>query len=418
MSPVPSSAPQSVLLTRRSINEALLTWDEVRSEDIPGKLLGYAVVASCNGTATDYNVTSPWIELDHLLPGCLLTARVAAMTNIGIGPFSAPALLQMGVEETKYNSKLIPGVEQDLITPPHHMWLLYILVPLLVLIIVGLALYLRGYVRCQKSPDRHTHTDKCRDHSVCSSHCHVNMYGEHLKSWSATDTPRLQPNTCLLRHNHYVNDYAEPNNLMGSDVSHVEAYTTTALMAPTSPHHELPGPGQWTAFLPPPPPSCPPPPIGQYSGSEGTTCSSSHSSSDSYNRGFPVRNSRRHDHCLEATHLYSGGSCGGYKRPCDEASEHTYEAYNQRTSHDAYTETNNLAGYPESQPSQHYSPPSSNSSSQRGRCLVDKVTPLKSCAELAENIPLRKSPHNDDTFPTFSSLHAAPASLHRSDQRL
>ncbi|KAA0203512.1 hypothetical protein HAZT_HAZT001863, partial [Hyalella azteca] len=240
---------------------------------------------------------------------------------------------------------------------------------------------------------------------------------KHHKTWSAIDTPRMQPNACLLRHNHYVNDYAEPNNLVPSDGSQVEAYTTTALMAPTSPHHELPGPGQWTAFLPPPPPSCPPPPLCQYSGSEGTTCSSSHSSSDSYHRGFQNRQPVGVELCSEAScPVYSSGSCGGYKRPCDEASEHTYEAYNQRPSHGAYTETHNLVGCPDSHRTvMHYSPTSSNASSQRGRHVPDNHPPYK--PDVPESIPLRKSPV-DDSFPTFSSLHAAPKSLHRSDQRL
>uniref|UniRef100_A0A6A7FSY9 Roundabout homolog 1-like n=1 Tax=Hirondellea gigas TaxID=1518452 RepID=A0A6A7FSY9_9CRUS len=409
---IPSVAPQSVVLSKRSSSEALVKWDEVDSADIPGRLLGYVVVASCNGTVTDYNISTPWLELGNLLPGCILTARVAARTNIGIGPFSAPVLLQMSAGVSRMDQNANSAVEQDLLEPPHNMWLLYLLVPLLLcLIIIGLILYFRGYVKCQKSPDRHSHTDKCSDHSVCSSHCHVNMYGEHHKTWSATDTPRLQPNTCLLRHNHYVNDYAEPNNIIGSDVSHVEAYTTTALMA----HHEMAVPGQWTAFLPPPPPSCPPPPIGQYSGSDGSATSSTHSSNDSYNRGFQNRQPRRLEQCAEAAHLYSSGSCGGYKRPCDEASEHTYEAYNQRPPHDTYADAHNRSGCPDSHHSQHYSPPSSNASSHRGRALAESLPSPK--ADLAENIPLRKSP-NDDVFPTFSSLHAAPTGVHRSDQRL
>ncbi|XP_018014201.1 roundabout homolog 1-like [Hyalella azteca] len=412
---IPSAAPQQVLLSKRSSSEALVTWEEVDPDHIPGRLLGYAVVVSCNGSVQDHNVTTHWLELKNLVSGCLLTARVAAMTSTGIGPFSAPTLLQLEDQPTYTNDE--PAIKQDAMTPNHHMWLIYVLIPLLVLIILGLVLYLRGYVKCQKSPDRHSHSDKCRDHSICSSHCHVNMYGEHHKTWSAIDTPRMQPNACLLRHNHYVNDYAEPNNLVPSDGSQVEAYTTTALMAPTSPHHELPGPGQWTAFLPPPPPSCPPPPLCQYSGSEGTTCSSSHSSSDSYHRGFQNRQPVGVELCSEAScPVYSSGSCGGYKRPCDEASEHTYEAYNQRPSHGAYTETHNLVGCPDSHRTvMHYSPTSSNASSQRGRHVPDNHPPYK--PDVPESIPLRKSPV-DDSFPTFSSLHAAPKSLHRSDQRL
>ena len=385
----------------------MVTWDEVDSGDIPGRLLGYAVVTSCNGSVTDYNVTTPWLEINNLLPGCLLTTRVAAMTNIGIGPFSSPALLQMSVDESSPIVKSVPSVDHELLATPHHMWLVYVLLPILMIIIVGLVLYLKGFIRCHKSPDRHSHTDKCRDHSVCSSHCHVNMYGEQHKTWSATDTPRIQPNSCLLRHNHYVNDYAEPNNLLVSDASQVEAYTTTALMAPTSPLHELPGPGQWTAFLPPPPPSCPPPPLGQYSGSEGTTCSS-HSSSDSYNRGYQNRQLRRMDPCPDTNPIY-------YKRPCDEASEHTYEAYNHRSPMDAYSECLKTPQYQDN--AQHYSPPSSNSSSHRGRGMADSLSSQGAATDGGENIPLRKSPV-EDTFPTFSSLHAASSAPHRSEQRL
>jgi hypothetical protein len=380
--PVPSAAPQSVLLTRRSSSEALVTWDEVDSADIPGRLLGYAVVASCIGTVTDYNVTTPWLEVKNLLPGCLLTTRVAAMTNIGIGPFSAPSLLQMNTDQSLSNVQSVPTVEHDLMAHPHHMWLLYILLPLLAAVIICLVLYLRGYLRCYKSPD------KCRDHSVCSSHCHVKMYVEHHKTWSTADTLRIQPNSCLLRHNHYVNDYAEPNNLMPSDASQVEAYTTTALMTQTSPLHELPGPGQWTAFLPPP--SCPPPPIGQYSASEGTTCSS-HSSGDSYNRGYQSRHP-------DSGPVYNGNSCGVYKRPCDEASEQTYEAYNHRPTLDTY----NDCYLDHNQHNEHYSPPSSNSSSQLGpQGLADSGPPQT--AEGGESIPLRRA----SSFPTFSSLQTA-----------
>lgn len=358
------------------------------------------------------NVTTPWVELEHLIPGCLLTAKVAARTNVGVGPFSAPAFLQLKKENNKIMNKSNSGVEQELLlTYSHHMWLLYLLVPLLVLIILGLALYIRGYVSCQKSPIRHSHWEKSHDHSICSSHCHVSMYGEHLKTWPAIDSPQVHQNACLLRHNLYVNDYAEPNNLIGSETSRVEAYTTTALMAPTSLHLDL---NNSPGFLPPPPPSCPPPPIMHYSGSDGTTCSSN-SSHNSYNKIFQSRrDGRRVVDCSDSYHVYLPGNCEEYKKPSDLVSENTYDTYNQQTVLDTLP-----VGYSECIPTQQYSPSSSNVSSHASRDVGGASNALNVREESSnESIPRRKSPLND-TFPTFSSLHTSPTySVNRTDQRL
>ena len=286
-------------LTSRGAAEALLTWDEVALASSPEALLGYAVTTSCAGTSKDHNVTAPWLELRELSPGCVLTARVAVVTAAGKGPFSAPAVLRLAASDTEHlDSTIGRSSESDRFTgESKYFWFFYLLVSALLLVIVGLIMYMKGFNRCEKSSSCRNPHSKYQEHpSMCPSPCHSKMYGERVKVSQGFESPQMQPNSCLLRPYHYINDYAEPNMFLSSHVSQLdaEAYSTSSVFTPPLPRkYELPG------FLPPPPPSYSPPLISHQNGDD-VTCKNINSSlgNESSSCNESRSSSRSRDHSL------------------------------------------------------------------------------------------------------------------------
>ncbi|KAK8738042.1 hypothetical protein OTU49_004369, partial [Cherax quadricarinatus] len=85
---VPASAPSNVRVTVHEDGSVLIKWSSMSAEEARGRLLGYQVILSHNGSQTTETVISPWLEARGLLPGRLYTVRVAALTGAGPGPFS------------------------------------------------------------------------------------------------------------------------------------------------------------------------------------------------------------------------------------------------------------------------------------------------------------------------------------------
>lgn len=301
---VPSTAPQSVLLRSRGPRGALITWDGVELTQSPEQVTGYTVVTSCNGSVREHSVSTPWLELEDLSPGCLLTARVATVNVVGTGPFSPDAALQLASSSVirSGNVAVTETAPEEAHATFNPMWLLYVLVPGLVLVIIVLVLYIKGLAYCQKASPRRC-SQSCKGHeqsTMCSTPCHGNMYGDHTKSWQAIDSPHLQPNTCLLRPNHYMSEYADPNTMLVASMSPVGTYRSNLYAQPRG-NYSIPG------FAPPPPPSYPPPPILHSTADSTISSSNSSSNSRSSSRSKCSTHSGSHGRASNRRHY------GGYK---------------------------------------------------------------------------------------------------------
>uniref|UniRef100_A0A0P4VY26 Fibronectin type-III domain-containing protein n=1 Tax=Scylla olivacea TaxID=85551 RepID=A0A0P4VY26_SCYOL len=322
MSPptVPLEAPSDVRVARRQEGSVLIQWTGVEGAAVRGRLQGYRVTLSHNGSHSTQTVASPWLEATGLLPGRLYTVRVAAINGAGPGPSSDPVLLDTRSTDEALATE--EGAGSVLYAPPQPAWLAFLLVPLLVVVFLATPWYVRR-VRHKAAPSDPPHAPSLyQDPSLCPDHHSVNMYSEH-KLWrpSESDKDSSLSSTRLLRPDQLANEYAEPRVQRPNEAT--EPYATTALLAPPSPrlkqavpwrHHSDDSGVQvnWAAILPPPP-ACPPPPdldLGDPS------------------NGGP-QGARR---VCSATSQYDNmGGSDNYGRPCDAASEHTYEAYTQVT---------------------------------------------------------------------------------------
>ncbi|MPC52633.1 Roundabout 2 [Portunus trituberculatus] len=314
---IPLEAPSDVRVARRQEGSVLIQWAGVEGEAVRGRLQGYRVTLSHNGSHSTETVASPWMEATGLLPGRLYTVRVAALNGAGPGPSSDPVLLDTRSTDEALAAE--EGAGSVLYAPPQPAWLAFLLVPLLVVVFLATPWYVRR-VRHKAAPSDPPHAPSLyQDPSLCPDHHSVNMYSEH-KLWrpSESDKDSSLSSTRLLRPDQLANEYAEPRVQRPNEAT--EPYATTALLAPPSPrlkqavpwrHHSDDSGVQvnWAAILPPPP-ACPPPP--------------------DLDLGDPSNGGARR--VCSATSQYDNmGGSDNYGRPCDAASEHTYEAYTQVT---------------------------------------------------------------------------------------
>ncbi|XP_045599337.1 roundabout homolog 1 [Procambarus clarkii] len=321
---VPSVAPGNVRVNVREEGSVLIRWTSVNAEEARGDLVGYQVTISHNGSQTTETVVSPWLEARGLLPGRLYTVRVAAVTGAGPGPFSDPVLLDAGPNDAHSTQRVNSDGDiggSVLYAPPQPAWLVYLLIPLVLLVFTATLIYVRR-LRRKAPPSNPPHAPALyQDPSIYPDHS-INMYSER-KSWrpSESDKESSLSSTRLLRPDQLPNEYAEPRVQRLSATS-TEPYATTALLAPASPHLNHSAHWQcsddsgvqvnWTAFLPPPP-SYPPPP--------------------DLDLGDPTGNSNMHREqriCISSSQYDNMGKSEKYDRPCD-ASEHTYDVYTQMT---------------------------------------------------------------------------------------
>lgn len=93
MCSVPSGPAQDLNITVLSSEEALVMWEALNLEDQNGIITGYSIDVVVVNTGQSFQVTSTTniLYLDNLLPFTTYTCRVAAMTSIGIGPYTVTA---------------------------------------------------------------------------------------------------------------------------------------------------------------------------------------------------------------------------------------------------------------------------------------------------------------------------------------
>ncbi|KAK8406214.1 hypothetical protein O3P69_007138 [Scylla paramamosain] len=262
---VPLEAPSDVRVARRQEGSILIQWTDVEGAAVRGRLQGYRVTLSHNGSHSTQTVASPWLMATGLLPGRLYTVRVAALNGAGPGPSSDPVLL-----DTRSTDEALAAEEGGsvLYAPPQPAWLAYLLVPLVVVLFLVTLWYVRR-LRHKAPPSNPPHAPSLyEDPSLCPDHHSLNLYSEH-KLWRPTENEKNASLSSkrLLRPDQLANEYAEPRVQLINDAT--EPYATTALLAPHSPilkqgtpwrHHSDDSGVQvnWAAILPPPP-SCPPP---------------------------------------------------------------------------------------------------------------------------------------------------------------
>ena len=77
-------------MTVLSSEEALIGWRDPDIEDQNGIITGYAISVTLVSTGQSFQMTSTVnrLFLSNLLPFTTYICRVAAMTNVGVGPFS------------------------------------------------------------------------------------------------------------------------------------------------------------------------------------------------------------------------------------------------------------------------------------------------------------------------------------------
>ncbi|XP_050710954.1 roundabout homolog 2-like [Eriocheir sinensis] len=264
---VPLEAPGDVRVAHRDEGSVLIQWSAVEGAAVRGRLLGYRVTLSHNGSHSTQTVASPWLEATGLHSGRLYTVRVSAITGAGAGPSSDPVLIDArSLEEAQTAGDGVGG--SVLYAPPQPSWLAYLLIPLVVVLFLATAFYVRR-LRHKAPPSNPPHAPSLyQDPSLCPDHHSVNMYSEH-KLWrpSESDKDSSLSSTRLLRPDQLNNEYAEPRVQRPNEAT--EPYATTALLAPPSPHLQQGTPWRhhsddsgvqvnWAAILPPPP-ACPPP---------------------------------------------------------------------------------------------------------------------------------------------------------------
>lgn len=316
---VPLVAPEDVRVTSHEDGSTLITWSSLTAAKARGEVIGYQVTLTHNGTQTTQTVQSPWLEARGLVPGRLYTVRVAALTGAGTGPFSPPVLMDAGAGDAHGHQDILNGNSDGssvLYAPPQPAWLVYLLVPLIIIFFIATLFYVQR-LRHKAPPSNPPNAPQLyQDPSIYPAHHSVNMYSEQ-KLWRPHDSDKDSSlSSTRLLHSDQKNEYAEPSEQRVNETT--EPYATTTLLAPESPrlnhgvpwrrHHSDDSGVQvnWSAFLPPPP-ACPPPHDLGLGNPSGTVMYTTASQYDNL-----------------------GGS-HQYKKPCDATSEHTYDVYTQVT---------------------------------------------------------------------------------------
>ncbi|KAK7018648.1 Roundabout 4, partial [Halocaridina rubra] len=312
---VPLVAPENVRIKVHDDGFTLITWSIIPSEKARGDVIGYQVTLTHNGTHTTERVQSPWLEARGLIQGRLYTVRVAGLTAAGTGPFSAPVLMDAGSNDALGRQDIISG-DSVLYAHPQPAWLVYLLVPLIIIFFIATLVYVQRLRHKAPPSNPPTEPSLYQDPTIYPAHHSVNMYSEQ-KLWHPHDSDKESNlSSTRLLHFDQKNEYAEPREHRANETT--EPYATTTLLATESPHlgHGIPWRRHhsddsgvqvnWSAILPPPP-SCPPPHDLDLGNPAGAVMYTTASQCDNI----------------------SGSNV--YKKPCDATSEHTYDVYTQVT---------------------------------------------------------------------------------------
>ncbi|CAL4061311.1 unnamed protein product [Meganyctiphanes norvegica] len=258
---VPMISPSNVMGTLRNVGTMLITWSPLTQFEAQGRVLAFKVLITHQNSQISETTQNPWLEVNGLEIGGLYTVRVAAMTSAGYGPYSSPILVDtaseagISVQDTSENPTSV------IFSPPQPDWLLYMLVPVVILISVLTLLY----VRRLRYKGMHSHSPHSQpvyqDPSMYSGPRSVNMYGEQKLWWPAEVEIHGSLTSSKMR-----NEYAEPKVEHSNETA--EPYATTALLSSSPRPMKSP---QWSKYsddsgvqvnwaaIIPPPPSCPPP---------------------------------------------------------------------------------------------------------------------------------------------------------------
>ncbi|XP_071521998.1 roundabout homolog 1-like [Panulirus ornatus] len=313
---VPAAAPGDVRVTLREEGSVLIKWSSVSGEEARGELVGYQVMISHNGSQTTETVVSPWLEARGLLPGRLYTVRVAALTGAGPGPFSDPALVNVGYGGADGRGTMADDDDSDskLYAPPQPAWLVYLVIPLVLLLFLATLWYVRRLRNKAPPSTNPPHAPTLnQDPSIYPNHRSVILYSEQNLWQPSNEKDSSLTSTRLLNPDQMVSEYPEQRMHRSSETT-AEPYATTALLALESPrlnqgwryHSDDSGVQVNWADILPPPPSCPPPPTD-------------------LDLGDPTDgNDPQMTRGLYSPQYITKGGSEQYGRPCDTSSEHTY----------------------------------------------------------------------------------------------
>ncbi|XP_066603914.1 roundabout homolog 2-like isoform X2 [Prorops nasuta] len=146
---VPTGAPENVHVGMINMTSAFVRWAPPRKSEQNGQLIGYKIQIKSNSSnkilgQMSLNASTTSVIINSLTTGGLYTARVAALTRIGLGPFSSPTLLNM---DPGQSTQLPPR------TDPSHggasvvreTWFLVLMITMVFTVLAALlgALYVR-----------------------------------------------------------------------------------------------------------------------------------------------------------------------------------------------------------------------------------------------------------------------------------
>ncbi|XP_066962588.1 roundabout homolog 2-like [Macrobrachium rosenbergii] len=131
---IPMESPANVQFILQDDGSALLTWSTLAVKEARGKVIGYQVTLTHNGSQIAEAVSEPFLIIKDLVLGRLYTVRVAAQTGAGLGPFSSPVLMDLGADLSRQphqhdSSHVINDGSAVLYAPGQQTWLIYLLVP-------------------------------------------------------------------------------------------------------------------------------------------------------------------------------------------------------------------------------------------------------------------------------------------------
>ncbi|KPI98678.1 Roundabout-like 2 [Papilio xuthus] len=150
---VPSAPPHSVTASVINTTSAWIRWDPPPVHTWNGELSGYLIEVRVGGGTNGRVVGQMSLgartraaTASSLRAGGRYSARAAAVTRKGHGPFSAPALIHMlPTQSQRHYVQTEPARDKALLTMFHESWILAICILLLTLVLVGAGIifYLR-----------------------------------------------------------------------------------------------------------------------------------------------------------------------------------------------------------------------------------------------------------------------------------
>ncbi|XP_011310480.1 roundabout homolog 2-like [Fopius arisanus] len=146
---VPSGSPENVHVGMINMTSAFVRWEAPPKSDQNGELIGYRIQIKSNSSnkilgQMSLNASTTSVIINSLTTGGLYTARVAASTRAGLGPFSNPTLLNMDPGQlTQLPPKTDPS--HGGISIVSETWFLILMITMVFTILAGLAgvLYVR-----------------------------------------------------------------------------------------------------------------------------------------------------------------------------------------------------------------------------------------------------------------------------------